>query len=179
MKLRFFLLQPAQLPQRLHRVASLRQRHAVCQHRRQERQRVAALHSQSLPRKGMLQPCDSADSPRPHILHGLILSAAVDPQLIHFLLPNLGTCFRAARVAHRHLHPQYASRNFQMSQPDTGSIPGYLVHPGGEIRPVFLTPGKAPDARKQLLKPLHAQGGTEVAGKNMPFRDRFCYRIFL
>ena len=167
MELRLFLLQPAQLSQHFHLVAALRQHQAVSQHGHQNRKFIAALLSQSLSRKSFVQPCHGTDAPCGHLLHGLVLRPAVDSQLIHFLLPDLRIRPRTVRIAHGHPHPQNAPCDFQMGQPVSRAVSGYLIHPGGKVRPVFRTYDIAPDASKQLQKPLHPQGRAKITGKNM------------
>ena len=116
MELRLFLLQLPELPQHLHRVAPLRQHQSIGQHGHQNGDFIAALPAQPLSGEGPVQSGHGADSARLHLIHSLKLPAAVDSNLVHLLLPDLRLRPCAARIAHRHLHPQHASCDFQVGQ---------------------------------------------------------------
>ena len=154
MELGLFLLKLPQLSQHFHRIAALRQHQAICQHRRQDGKFVFALPAKPLSRKCLLQSCHGADAARFHLLHRFVLTSAVHPQLVCFLLPDFLLGGRAAGIAHRHLHPEHAACDFQMGQAIAGWVPGDFVHSGAEFPGVFRTYGEPADAFQQFLHAL-------------------------
>ena len=146
-------------------LAVLRQEEAVAEHRLQVRRGGGGLGPQPLSGEGAIEARDGADGPRRGLLHRSELTAGVDADLLHLLLPAA----LPLPAGEEGLHPQSAASDLQMGQTGPLSrIAADLEDLGGELRRVHRPGAPAGQALQQGLHPLQLQRRAEIAGEHLP-----------
>ena len=158
-QLRRLLLELSELWQHGSRVDPLRQLYPVHKDRLQDRERYEPLSAKPFSRRCLRKPCHRADRARISLLHGLILIAGIDADLIH-LVPAKGV-----------LHAQTPARYFQIGQPVSLRIPADLKDPGPERLRIIRHTCVTPQPFHKFVNAVHAQRRAKIAGKDLPAAD--------
>ena len=168
MKLRFFLLQLAELRQQYRRLTAFGKLNLIGQHRLQKRHASFPLPSKSLSRMGPGQTGNGADLSRLRFPCQLIFFSGIHADLIDLFLPGL---FRLP-ARQRGFHLQASSGDLHPGQPVSLRVPGDLINPRAEFfRPCARR--KPPfQPVQQLRHALQLQGGAEITGKQASFLNQ-------
>ena len=147
-KLRFFLLQFAELGKHRAHVRTCGQTDAVGHHGRKQGAFALRLRAETVACKQGGKPCDRADRSRLGNLRLRVVRARVKPNLCDLLLQ---ACAAARGIGNGHPHAETAARDLQKSQAVSLRVAGDLIHPCGKFVRIIRFFGKTLQCGEQRV----------------------------